>query len=278
MTDFDPSQVTIRHAATVMLIDDRPDLQVYIMERHADIVFGGGMWVFPGGRVDELDEAEIFAQYCQQRSDVEASALLHMPAGALTYYIAAIREAFEEAGILLALHRDTGKLLELSEPAIARRFAAHRRDINDSNRNFIELLKEENLVLDVATMHYIARWITPEGPARRYDTRFFITRMPASQTPIHDDHELVHAQWLAPQQILANFAAGSMTLMSPTLRMLRCLERFDSTAQVMAAAAANLPDERVRVSASGELVLPEDAGYAAADENIESGWVRLRPV
>jgi 8-oxo-dGTP pyrophosphatase MutT (NUDIX family) len=277
MTEFDPSQVAVRHAATVMLIDDRPDLQVYIMERHADIVFGGGMWVFPGGRVDELDEPEVFAQYCLQRTDAEASALMHMPAGALTYYIAAIREAFEEAGILLALHRDTGKLLDLSEPGMVRRFEAHRRDINDSNRNFIELLKEENLILDVATMHYIARWITPEGPPRRYDTRFFITRMPASQTPIHDDHELVHAKWLAPRDILANFAAGSMTLMSPTLRMLRCLDRFDNAAQVMAAAAANQPDERVRVNTQGELVLPGDDGYAGADEKIESGWVRLRP-
>lgn len=278
MSESDPEQVAIRHAATVMLIDDRPDLQVYMMERHADIVFGGGMWVFPGGRVDEADDPSTFAPFCLHRTDEQASELMQMPAGALTYYVAAVREAFEEAGILLALHRDTGRLLDLSEPETVRRFEAHRRDINDSNRNFIELIEDENLILDVGTMHYIARWITPVGPPRRYDTRFFISRMPAAQTPIHDDHELVHAQWLTPAEILRQFDSGKMTLMSPTLRMLRCLARFTSADEVMAAAAANQPDERARVNATGDIVLPGDADYDTANENIESGWVRLRPL
>ena len=278
MSHSDPEQVEIRQAATVMLIDDRPDLQVYMMERHADIVFGGGMWVFPGGRVDSTDDPSSFAEFCLHRTDREASALMQMSSGALTYYVAAIREAFEEAGILLALDRNTGIPLDLSKPQAMSRFEAHRRDINDSNRNFLELIEEENLILDVGSMHYIARWITPVGPPRRYDTRFFITRMPVAQTPIHDDHELVHAKWLAPTEILRQFETGEMTLMSPTLRMLRCLARFTSADQVMAAAAANLPDERARVNSAGDIVLPGDTDYAQANENIEAGWVRLRPL
>jgi 8-oxo-dGTP pyrophosphatase MutT (NUDIX family) len=278
MSETDPRRVAIRHAATVMLIDDRPDLQIYVMERHADIVFGGGMWVFPGGRVDEADAPEAFASYCLHRTDKQASAIMQMPSGGLTYYIAAIREAFEEAGILLARHRDTGELLDLTETDIKARFDAHRRDINDSNRNFIELIEEENLMLDLGSMHYIARWITPEGPPRRYDTRFFITRMPTAQTPLHDDYELVHSRWLTPVRILEKFDRGEMTLMSPTLRMVRSLAQFSHSDQVIEAAAANQPDERARVNDAGNLVLPDDPTYATANENIESGWVRLRPL
>ena len=278
MNETDPSQVSIRHAATIMLIDDRPELQVFMMERHADIVFGGGMWVFPGGRVDDTDEPDAFAPYCLHRTDQQASALMQMPAGALTYYIAAIREAFEEAGILLARHRDTGQLLDLTSPATEARFDAHRRDINDSNRNFIELIEEENLMLDLGSMHYIARWITPIGPPRRYDTRFFITRMPTIQTPIHDDYELVYSRWMTPTRILEKYSRGEMTLMSPTLRMVRCLAQFSCADDVMKAAEANQSDERARVNDAGDLVLPRDPTYANANENIESGWVRLRPI
>lgn len=274
---FDPADVDIRPAATVMLVDDRPDLQVYIMERNANILFGGGMWVFPGGRVDETDHPELFAPYCRQRTDAQASQLMGLPHGGLAFYVAAVREAFEEAGILLARKRGATGVLTLDNPERIARFEAHRRDINDSNREFLELVKDEDLLLDTGNMHYVARWITPAGPPRRYDTRFFVARMPREQTPIQDDHELVHAEWLSPADLLTRHAAGPI-LMTPTLRMVQSLSQFSAADQVIEAARANRPDQRARMTATGDMVLPGEPGYAQGDEEQESGWVRLRPL
>lgn len=279
MNDYDPELVQIRPAATVMLIDDRPDLQVFMMERHANTVFAGGMWVFPGGAVDAADDPCAFQEISIHRTDAEASELMALESGGLAYYIAAIREAFEEAGILLALDKETLKPLDLTDPATERRFQQHRDDINDSSRNFIEIIRDESLILDAGEMHYIARWITPLGPPRRFDARFFITRMPSNQTPIHDDGELVHSEWMSPNEILKQADAEKMVLMSPTLRMIRNLALFDSAEQVIESAAANQTDDRARVMRDTRIiVMPGEPGYEDGLDNIESGWVRLRPL
>jgi 8-oxo-dGTP pyrophosphatase MutT (NUDIX family) len=279
MNDYDPEQVQIRPAATVMLIDDRPDLQVFMMERHANTVFAGGMWVFPGGAVDAGDDPAAFQEISIHRSDAEASELMSLDSGGLAYYIAAIREAFEEAGILLALDKESLQPLDLSEPVVERRFQQHRDDINDSNRNFIEIVKEEALILDAGEMHYIARWVTPLGPPRRFDARFFIARMPSNQTPIHDDGELVHSQWMSPREILRQAEAEKMVLMSPTLRMVKNLALFDSAEQVIESAAANQVDDRARVTRDTRIiVMPGEPGYEDGLDNIETGFVRLRPL
>ncbi|MCZ6504164.1 MAG: NUDIX hydrolase [Gammaproteobacteria bacterium] len=279
MNDYDPEQVQIRPAATVMLIDDRPDLQVFMMERHANTIFAGGMWVFPGGSVDATDDSAEFQAISIHRSDAEASRLMGLQVGGLAYYIAAIREAFEEAGILLALQKDTLQPLDLSNPDVEKRFQQHRDDINDSNRNFIEIIKDENLIMDAGEMHYIARWITPAGPPRRFDARFFIARIPTNQTPIHDDGELVHSKWISPKEILRRVEAEEMVLMSPTLRMVKNLALFDSARQVIESAAANQIDELARVlPGTRVVVMPGEEGYDTGLTDIESGWVRLRPL
>jgi 8-oxo-dGTP pyrophosphatase MutT (NUDIX family) len=278
MSDYDPDEVEIRPAATVMLIADRPNLQVFMMERNANIVFAGGMWVFPGGRVDATDNPLKFQALSTHRSDEEASALMNIEDGGLSYYIGAIRESFEEAGILLALDKDSHEPLSLAGKENSARFNIHRNSVNASERDFLEIIEEENLILDAGAMHYIARWVTPKGPPRRYDTRFFISRMPENQIPLHDDNELVHSEWISPQEILAKVESEDMILMSPTLRMIQSLAKFSSADDVIAAASANLPDERARVNKNKELVLPGDPFYDDADENIETGFVRLRPL
>jgi len=278
MNDYDPNAVPIRPAATVMLVDDRPGLQVFMMERHADTVFAGGMWVFPGGSVDQADHPEKFQTISAHRTDEEASRLLGLGMGGLAYYIAAIREAFEEAGILLALDRNTHEPLDFTDKDTAARFKVHQDDVNNNDKDFIKIIEEENLILDVAQMHYVARWITPVGPPRRFDARFFVTRSPARQTPVHDDRELVHSRWLSPITILEKVESGEMILMSPTLRMIRSLAIFSSTDDVIEAAAANQSDERARVTSDREIVLPGEPGYEDGVEDIETGWIRLRPL
>jgi 8-oxo-dGTP pyrophosphatase MutT (NUDIX family) len=278
MTDFDPSQVAIKPAATVMLVDDRPDLQVLMMRRDANTVFAGGMWVFPGGSVDDSDDHVDFQTISEHRSETEACDLLDLPTGGLAYYIAAIRECFEEAGVLLARVKGDEQAVQLTDTLHTSRFEQHRDDVNDGSLSFIHMVQQENLIMDAGEMHYVARWITPVGPPRRFDARFFVARMPKAQEPIHDNRETVHAAWLSPKDILGQVASGKMILMSPTLRMIRCLALFDSTDQVIAAAKANLSDQRARVDQAGEIVLPGEPGYDSGAEDIESGWIRLRPL
>ena len=262
-----------------MLVDDRPDLQVFMMERHAAHVFAGGMWVFPGGAVDAADDADHFQSISIHRTDAEASKLMDLDAGGLAYYVAAIREAFEEAGILLALDRRSQQPLDLSDTETARRFQQHRDDINDTNRNFVEIAREEDLILDCGAMHYIARWITPEGPPRRFDARFFIAKIPSNQEPIHDDGELIHSAWLGPKEILRRVEREEMVLMSPTLRMIKNLAEFESASQVIESASANQVDHLARVTKDTRvIVMPGEPGYEEGLTDIETGWVRLRPL
>ncbi|XOV90420.1 MAG: NUDIX domain-containing protein [Pseudomonadota bacterium] len=264
----DSGPVAVRAAATVILIDDRPDLQVFMMKRNANTQFAGGMWVFPGGSVDEGDNAENYQRHCTHRSDAEASAQLSVARGGLAYYVAAIREAFEEAGILLALNRQDESPLTLIADDVRQRFDAWRDQVNDGTVDFLDVIDREGLLLDAGEIHYVARWITPPGPPRRFDTRFFVTRMPASQNPIHDDSELVNSAWVTPQEVIARARAREMGMLPPTLRMIECLAEYSSAAEVMAAAALDSP--YIRVPMGGAM-----ADAAAGPSNAEPGWVKL---
>ena len=276
MTDFLPEEVPVRPAATVMLIDDRPDLQVFMMERHANTVFAGGMWVFPGGAVDHRDDASYFSGIATYRTDSEASALMALENGGLAYYMAAIRETFEEAGVLLALHQEDESPLNIAGASIAR-FQHYRDQLNAGEIELKTILEQESLLADIGQMHYIARWITPLGSPRRFDARFFIARIPSRQIPVHDDGELVNSVWMTPNEIIEKAAADEMVLMSPTLRMVKSLAEFDSADQVIESASSNPKDHRARVHKdSGIIVMPGEPGYTDAHTDVESGWVRLR--
>jgi 8-oxo-dGTP pyrophosphatase MutT (NUDIX family) len=278
MTDFDPETVPVRPAATVMLIDDRPDLQVLMMERHANTVFAGGMWVFPGGAVDHQDDASYYENIATHRTDTQASRLMDLEKGGLAFYMAAVRETFEEAGILLALHRENETPLYIDSTAEPR-FDAYRDQLNAGELDLKSILEQEDLLADVGQMHYIARWITPLGSPRRFDARFFIAQIPSNQIPLHDDGELVDSRWLSPHEIIEKCNREEMVLMTPTLRMIHCLSKFNSADQVINSVSINPTDERVKVhKETRELLLPGDEGYDDGLPDVESGWVRLRPV
>jgi 8-oxo-dGTP pyrophosphatase MutT (NUDIX family) len=278
LNDFNPEEVAVRPAATVMLIDDRPDLQVFMMERHANTVFAGGMWVFPGGAVDHQDDASYYSRIATHRTDADASQIMDLDSGGLAYYMAAIRETFEESGVLLALQQADESLLKIDD-SNKDRFNQYRDQLNAANIDLRTILQTEKLLADVGQMHYIARWITPLGSPRRFDARFFLARIPSNQIPVHDDGELVNSVWLSPEEILERAASKDMILMTPTLRMVKCLAQFKSADEALQAVSTNPADERVRVHAqSRELLLPGDAGYESGLTEVENGWVRLRPI
>jgi 8-oxo-dGTP pyrophosphatase MutT (NUDIX family) len=266
--EFDPLTVPVSHAATVMLVDDRPDLHVLMVRRTARMVFASDAWVFPGGRVDPGDHEAELERLCVGLSDDVASSILEVSHGGLAWWLAACRETLEEAGLLL-LAGDPPDEFDLE---------ALRDRVRANESVFPDLLLEHGLTLDVSAIEEVARFITPVGSPRRFDARFFLARTPVDQEPHHDDGEIVDWEWVRPSDALARFRAGEMTMISPTVRMVACLERYASADEALAAARRRLPYQRVRVIDPGgeyRVVLPGEEGYEHAELEVESGWVRL---
>ncbi len=268
--NYDPAAVPVSHAATVMLLDDRPDLHVLMVHRTAKVVFAPDMWVFPGGRVDPDDHLGDFDRLCRGLSDAEASTLIDVEQGGLAWWMAAARETVEEAGLLLASADGA--------PVDAAAIAVFRRTVLEIESLFADVLLERGITLDVTPIEEVARFITPMGPPRRFDARFFIARTPDDQEPSHDEGEIVNWEWVRPQDALDQWADGKMEMMSPTVRMVACLARYQSADDVLAVARKRLPYKRVRVddpNGDYRVVLPGEPGYENAELEIESGWVRL---
>jgi 8-oxo-dGTP pyrophosphatase MutT (NUDIX family) len=232
------------------------------MQRNLDSDFVGGAYVFPGGAVDPDDGTDAATAACTGRDDADASRLLDVASGGLAFWVAAIRESFEEAGILLARHADGGALAFDDGPTAAR-FAAHRADVDSGRRTIAEVAAEEGLRLDAGALHCFSRWITPLGAHRRYDTRFFVAAAPEGQVALHDDRELIGTHWSTPAEALRRHDEGEIVMIFPTIRTLVALDRFDEAAHVLRHAAeqsavhAVLPT--IRESADGiRIVLPGD--------------------
>ena len=253
----------MRDAATVLILRDGLDgLEVFMLKRNLNSDFVGGAYVFPGGAVDPADAEVAVAQRCPDLDDVEASRRLGLAVGGLAFWVAAIRESFEEAGVLLARHAD-GRRLDLSGPGTAERFAGHRDDVDNERRTIAEIAVQEDLHLDVGQLHYFSRWITPLGAHRRYDTRFFVCAAPEGQEVVEDSRELIGTQWLTPAEALRRHDAGDITMIFPTVRTLVALSRFDRADAVLDHARAQSRVEGILPTISDgddgmRIVLPGD--------------------
>src|SRR5262245_3864158 len=165
-------------AATIMLVRDAPaGMEVLMLQRNFESAFVPGVHVFPGGTLDEEDESPVLHAYCDGPDDKAASLVLGVAKGGLAFWIAAIRELFEEAGVLLA--RDTsGDLLSLADAGQADRMRRARKEAETGAITFGAIVAAERLRLAADRLTYFSRWITPEGAVRRYDTRFFYALAP----------------------------------------------------------------------------------------------------
>jgi 8-oxo-dGTP pyrophosphatase MutT (NUDIX family) len=273
----DPSSpapvVAARDAATIMLVRDAdfegaPALEVCMLRRHADSAFVGGAYVFPGGKVDDDDRTGRAEEACAGRSDAEASDLLGVDGGGLAFWVAALRECFEEAGVLLAYGGDgpADVMIDMGEPQARSRLAAERVELNAGQVSFLDSCRRQGVRLAVDRVHYFSHWITPELAPKRYDTRFFVAALPPGQVPIHDEFETVETQWVRPGDALARAKAGEFDLIFPTMKNLEAIERFSTSAELLAAAAAveRVPTVLPRVIADEHgvrIVLPGDPGY-----------------
>ncbi len=270
------SVVVPRDASTVMLVRDvaaggpgagSTAMQVLLLRRNDKSTWVAGVHLFPGGAVDDEDANDEIARYCEGRSDAQASRILGVPAGGRKFFVAAVRECFEEAGILLALAGQR-KALSLRDPEVARRFVDYRRRLNAGEVQLHEICAAESLALDLNCVGYFSHWITPEGSPRRYDTRFFVARVPEEQEALHDDAEVVASMWIEPARAIERHRVGEVELWLPTLRNLEAIATFPCTAALMAAVSvAEDPRLPLRLAAEGEgarILLPTDEGYEEA--------------
>lgn len=269
--DYDPLRVPTRPAATVMLVRDAETsgIEVFMMRRTAAAVFAASQYVFPGGKVDDTDHAHTMEPWCDGRTDASASALLGLPAGGLSYWVAAIRECFEEAGVLLARPAGSSGVVKFDDADVAKRFSQHRDALNAGSLDLVELCRREELRLITDAIGYVSHWITPIGPPRRFDARFFIARAPQAQEPLHDDNETVESLWVRPSVALDRLREGTLAMFPPTAGSLEFLADFSAADDALAASVShdNPPPAappKVRANADGKVVVtlwPGDAGY-----------------
>lgn len=218
-----------RAAATVVVVRDAPlGIEVLLLRRAERGDLNSGAWVFPGGLVDAADRAAL--PHCRGLDAAAADARLGVEAHALDYWAAAVRECFEEAGLLYARDRD-GRPLVLDAPRAAR-LDAWRGPLQRGERSLAALCHEEGLTLAVDELVYFSHWVTPIGRPKRFDTRFFVARAPAGQQSAHDDGELVEQLWLSPTAALTR--TEPLKLMTPTSKTLEAIARFDDVDALLA--------------------------------------------
>ena len=138
--------------------------------------------------------------------------------------VAAIRECFEESGVLL-MYDAAGQILDFGDPAIEKRYQDYREQLNHGRLSISELARREGLKLAADRIHYWAHWITPEGQSRRYDTRFFLAVAPGRQAALHDGWELTDSSWISPQEALEKARRREWLVIFPTLRNLELLRQ-----------------------------------------------------
>jgi 8-oxo-dGTP pyrophosphatase MutT (NUDIX family) len=260
----------LRDAATVMLVRDRPHgPEVFMLRRTLNAAFVGGFYVFPGGAVDPADRHPDVEPLCDGLTDREASFQLSVESGGLAYWVAAIRECFEEAGVLLATNQ-AGEVIRFDHPDTEAAYSRHRHAVHDGDLRLVDLCRREQLRLIAGDIHYVSHWITPVGEPRRFDTRFFVARAPDAQEPLHDDNETIASLWMRPADALDRQAAGELQMITPTLKNLEFLAESTSVARIMAAAAAieNPPTIRPELLVVDgkpvDVLLPGEAGYGTA--------------
>jgi len=232
---------SLRAAATVVLLRDRPDApyEFLLMRRGRNQAFMGGAFVFPGGTLDESDLNPELTACVAGFSATDAKRLLQeddLPEPvAFGLFMAAIRETFEEAGVLLA-RNERGGHVNPAVPETAARLDTCRGELHERRLTLAELARRENLLLAPDLLKPYAHWITPEIEGRRFDTRFFLARLPERQVPVHDQMELTESRWLDAATALAEHAAGRIVLMPPTLKTVEELLGFSDTESLFPAA------------------------------------------
>ncbi|MBS0640887.1 MAG: NUDIX hydrolase [Acetobacteraceae bacterium] len=248
---------TPRPAATILLLrDGAAGLEVFMVVRHHAIDFASGALVFPGGRVEEDDHA------LAARLDAEA------PGHITGFRIAAIRETFEECGVLLARPHGSDRLVDGA--TLKQVEDRHRAALNAGTIGFDAVLAEAELRPATDLLVHFAHWITPANQPKRYDTQFFLAEAPPEHLAVHDGTEAVDSIWINPAQALADTETGRFKLVFATAKNLEKLSRWRTVAEAMAAArqasvVTVLPRSTKLADGKRLLHIPAEADYGGSE-------------
>jgi 8-oxo-dGTP pyrophosphatase MutT (NUDIX family) len=251
--------VAPRPASTILLLRDSAaasEVEVFMMVRHYEIDFNSGALVFPGGSVDKGDKEIIAAPELYSGGE-------GLDEATLSFRIAAVRETFEESGILLARPKGSKSLVDARRASEIE--AAHRADLCDSKINFLKVLTDNGMMLALDELVPYAHWITPEGMPKRFDTWFFLAAAPPEQVGAHDGKESTDSIWVSPREALEGGETGRFKLPFPTTRNLIRLGKQNTV-------KAALDDSRgrnivtvmpvvTRLDGRRQLRIPKEAGY-----------------
>lgn len=257
-----------RLAATVLLLRDGPDgMEVFMVVRHQQIDFASGALVFPGGKLAAGDLDPVAHARC---TGVEG-----LTADEIALRIAAIREAFEECGVLLARSIGAGAAGFVEPARVAELGPRYRAALDKGEIGIAAMLEAEDLNLACETLVPFAHWTTPTFMPKRFDTRFYLAAAPAEQVLLHDGSEAVDSVWIRPQDAIAQAKAGTRTVVPATLLNIEKLGRSTTVANAIAAARADtiievLP-EMVEGAAGITLRIPAAAGYGITEFSLPGG-------
>ena len=211
-------------AATMILVRNQPaGYEVFMIERPVEGAFPQ-LHVFPGGKIDPLDSE--LDQYCPLLSDDRASRILSLNEHGLRFWVGAIRECFEECGILFALKN--GELLAIRTEAERLQLNEWTQRVSTSAENFQAVLEELKLTLATDDIYYFSHWITPEPAPARFNTRFFLAKLPAGQHAEARTREVVSARWIQPEAALDKFRSKEWQMILPTLTTLRMISNYSN--------------------------------------------------
>lgn len=252
--------VPILPAATILLLRDQPTFEVLMVKRHHQIDFASGALVFPGGKSHAGDHDPAWAEHVMGWDDHDAEQR--------GLRIAAIREVFEEAGILLAKRRNGEPIGGEACPMEV------RQAVDKGTTHFLDVVRDLEARLDLSMLTTFARWITPPLTPKRFDTWFYVVRAPDDQVAACDGRETVDAEWIAPSEALRLAEAGARKVIFPTRMNLKLLaEAEDAGDAVIRAEARELVTVQPQIEQRDHgrvLVLPPHAGYGVVEEKLEN--------
>ncbi len=257
----------------LVLRDTASGPEVFMVRRHHGNEFMAGAYVFPGGRVEEGDRGVAAESWCDGMAEAVSRVPGDDPDTAAAFVVAAARELFEEAGVLVARDR-RGQLVPLGDPDTHARFTAFRADVHAGARTFPDVLRAEGLRLALDAIVPFAHWVTPPADVRRFDTRFFLAPMPPDQRPAHDELETTEGRWLRPAEAIGRAMRGEIALPPPTWTSLRELEPLPSAAAALAWAARR---PVVRREPKVAVVDGESMVLLPGDPLFPDGWLEAPP-
>jgi len=256
---------TPRLSATILLLRDDPGLQVLMVKRHYEIDFASGAYVFPGGKAHDEDADAAWGAFCDGEFAGEEQAAR----------ISAVREAYEESGIILARRQSArGAGAALVGADVAEALAPMRGAVDRREASFLDLIKKNELVLALDALVHFGHWITPTMMPKRFDTHFYLAATPPGQVAEQDGRETTEAVWVGPQEALDQEAAGTATIIFPTRMNLGKLAETETTQAALArfsneAVVTVLPVVGKDDDGAPCLHIPEEAGYIQSTEPLQ---------